>query len=74
MVANKRFNIQIGNLEELLLEVYIETIQCSEQLNGSCWPLRPDQFNLLLLGYCEVKIGPSDRKKRKKKQSIGVWL
>ena len=33
--------------------------------------LRPDQFSLLLLGYCEVKIGPSDRKK---KQSIGVWL
>ena len=29
--------------------------------------VRPDQFNLLLLGYCEVKIGPSDRKKRKKK-------
>ena len=25
--------------------------------------LRPDQFNLLLLGYCEVKTGPSDRKK-----------
>ena len=25
--------------------------------------IRPDQFNLLLLGYCEAKIGPSDRKK-----------
>ena len=36
--------------------------------------IRPDQFNLLLLGYYEVKIGPSDRKKREKKQSIGVWL
>ena len=29
--------------------------------------IRPDQFNLLLLRYCEVKIGPSDRKKKKKK-------
>ena len=25
---------------------------------------RPDQFNLLLLGYCEINSGPSDRKKR----------
>ena len=33
--------------------------------------VRPDQFNLLLLGYCEVKIGASDRKKKKKKQLIG---
>ena len=29
--------------------------------------IRPDQFNLLLLGYCEVKIGPSDQKKKEKK-------
>ncbi|MCG8626246.1 MAG: hypothetical protein MJE68_30140 [Proteobacteria bacterium] len=28
--------------------------------------LRPDQFNLLLLGYCEVKIGLSNKKKKKK--------
>ena len=28
--------------------------------------VRPDQFNLLLLGYCEVKIGSSNQKKRKK--------
>ena len=46
-------------------------------VNRSCeiydsMDIRPDQFNLLLLGYCEVKIGPSDRKK--KKQLIGVWL
>ena len=33
--------------------------------------LRPDQFNLLLLaGYYEVKIGPSDRKKKQKKSII----
>ena len=25
--------------------------------------VRPDQFNLLLLGYCEAKIGSNDRKK-----------
>ena len=36
--------------------------------------IRPDQFNLLLLGYCEAKIGPSDQKKKEKKQLIGVWL
>ena len=41
---------------------------------GPFFLLRPDQFYLLLLGYCEVKIGPSDRKKKKKKQLIGVWL
>ena len=34
---------------------------------GYFMTLRPDQFNLLLLGYCEVKIGPSDRKKERKK-------
>ena len=27
MVANERVNIQIGNLKQLLLEVYIETIR-----------------------------------------------
>ena len=36
--------------------------------------LRPDQFNLLLLGYCEVKIGLSDRKKRKKAINWGVVI
>ena len=29
--------------------------------------IRPDQFNLVLLGYCEAKIGPSDREKKKRK-------
>ena len=29
--------------------------------------VRPDQFNLLLLGYCEVKIGSSNRKKSNQK-------
>ena len=32
--------------------------------------IRPEQFNLLLLGYCEVKIGPNDRKKKKEKKAI----
>ena len=36
--------------------------------------IRPDQFNLLLLGYCEVEIGASDRKKKKKKAINWVWL
>ena len=36
--------------------------------------IRPDQFNLLLLGYCEVKIGPSDRKKKKKSNQLGVVI
>ena len=26
--------------------------------------VKPDQFNLLLLGYCEVKIGPIDQRKK----------
>ena len=36
--------------------------------------LRPDQFNLLLLGFCEAKIGASDRKKKEKKAINWVWL
>ena len=30
------------------------------------YQVRPDQINLLLLGFFEPKIGPSDRKKKKK--------
>ena len=36
--------------------------------------IRPDQFNLLLLGYCEIKIGPSDQKKKKKAINWGVVI
>ena len=49
-----------------------------QNLPGFLWSLlnffmglRPDQFNLLLLGYCEVKIGPSDRKKKDKSNQLG---
>ena len=35
--------------------------------------VRPDQFNLLLLGYCEVKLERAIEKKKKKKQ-LGVVI
>ena len=46
----------VNIMHPCMVPVYINTI-------------RPDQFNLLLLGYCEVKIGPSDRKKKEKKSN-----
>ena len=35
--------------------------------------IRPDQFNFLL-GYCGEKIGPTDRKKRKKAINWGMVI
>ena len=57
-----------ANIQTLLVS-YFWPKSCSMSVNSplSRNNIRPDQFNLLLLGYCEVKIGPSDRKNKEKK-------